>query len=112
MLHREAGLLSSRKTKLSRLRQRGIDPYPPRFRRTCDTATAIARFESAEHAAQGEGRGPGSQEGGATDSELALAGRIMSMRVMGRAAFLDLRDNSGTSRPCYAITCWAMSLTC
>ncbi|HLF03834.1 MAG TPA: amino acid--tRNA ligase-related protein, partial [Dehalococcoidia bacterium] len=86
MPDREEGLLGSRQTKLDRLRQRGVDPYPPRFHRTCDAATAIARFEAGER-----NPSPGGER-----QELALAGRIVSVRVMGRAAFLDLRDHSGT----------------
>ena len=86
MPNREEGLVGSRKAKLNRLRQRGIDPYPPRFKRSCDVTTAISRFEAEE---QAEGPGPGADD-------LALAGRIMSMRVMGRAAFLDLRDGTST----------------
>ena len=86
MPDREEGLLANRKDKLPRLRQRGIDPYPPRFSRSCDTATAIANFQAAE-----QGQDPESPT-----QELSLAGRIVSMRVMGRAAFLDLQDSSGT----------------
>ena len=86
MPNREEGLVGSRKAKLNRLRQRGIDPYPPRFKRSCNVTTAISRFEAEERA---EGPGP-------CADDLALAGRIMSMRVMGRAAFLDLRDGTGT----------------
>ncbi|MBM3942498.1 MAG: lysine--tRNA ligase [SAR202 cluster bacterium] len=79
-------LLESRQAKLDRLRQRGIDPYPPRFHRTCDTAAAVARFEAEE------AKPPETSE----SPLLSLAGRIVSMRVMGRAAFLDLQDHSGT----------------
>ena len=87
MPDREEGLLGSRQAKLDRLRQQGIDPYPPRFPRSSDAATAISQFEAAEAT---EGYDP------AVPSEtLNLAGRIMSMRNMGRAAFLDLRDGSG-----------------
>ena len=76
--------LESRKAKLGRLRQRGIDPYPPRFHRNFTAAEAIERFEIAESA------------GDMADVEnVSVAGRIVSMRVMGRAAFLDLRDSSG-----------------
>ena len=84
MPDREDGLLGSRQAKLNRLRQRGIDPYPPRFKPTSDAATAIADFEASEGKTEPSGE------------EQALAGRIMSLRVMGRAAFLDLRDASGT----------------
>ncbi|MXZ91165.1 MAG: lysine--tRNA ligase [Chloroflexi bacterium] len=76
--------LESRRAKLERIRERGIDPYPPRFQRASTAAEAIARFEAAEAAEQPDAA-----------SGLNLAGRIVSMRVMGRAAFLDLRDASG-----------------
>ena len=86
MPDREEGLLASRYSKLDHLRQSGIDPYPPRFVRTCDNAAATAMFEAVES---------GDPPESATTS-VSLGGRIMSMRVMGRAAFLDLRDGSGT----------------
>ena len=86
MVERDDGLLGSRKLKLDRLRQRGVDPYPPRFRRTGAAADAIAEFEASENDAVSE----------TTPQAVALAGRITSMRGMGRATFLDLRDGSGT----------------
>ena len=95
MPEREEGLLGSRTTKLNRLRERGIDPYPPRFRRTAEAASAIAAFEATE---AGEGQGnPASGAASQPQSQFqSFGGRIMSMRVMGRASFLDLRDGSGT----------------
>ena len=86
MPDRQDGLLGSRYAKLERLRQRGIDPYPPRYQPTTPAAAAIAEFETWE-------------ERGEADSDaqqLAVAGRIVSLRAMGRASFLDLRDGSGT----------------
>ena len=94
MPDREDGLLGSRKAKLDRLRQRGIDPYPPRFRRTCDAATAIAQFEASESQSPPAQAGEDTPESSAEPT--SVAGRIVSMRNMGRAAFLDLRDSSGT----------------
>ena len=76
--------LESRRNKLQRIRERGLDPYPPRFQRSCAASEAIARFEAAESAGEPDGLDP-----------VSLAGRIVSLRVMGRAAFLDLRDASG-----------------
>ncbi len=76
--------LDSRRAKLERIRERGLDPYPPRFQRSCTGVEAIARFESAETDGDAENL-----------PALSVAGRIVSMRVMGRAAFLDLRDASG-----------------
>jgi len=86
MPDREDGLLISRYSKLDHLRQSGIDPYPPRFVRTCDNAAATAMFEAVESDDTPE----------TTTPSISLGGRIMSMRVMGRAAFLDIRDGSGT----------------
>ena len=86
MPDREDGLLASRYSKLDHLRQSGIDPYPPRFVRTCDNAAATAMFEAVESDDTPE----------TTTPSISLGGRIMSMRVMGRAAFLDIRDSSGT----------------
>ena len=90
MQDREDGLLASRQAKLNRLRERGIDPYPPRYHRTADTATAVAEFLQWEEAC-----GPERDEEAPLSPLHSLAGRIVSMRVMGRAAFLDIRDGSG-----------------
>ena len=85
MPDREEILLANRAVKLQRLRDNGIDPYPPRFHRTFDMATATLAFEAAE-------RGEGAQE---SIQDVSVAGRIVAMRVMGKAAFLDLQDASG-----------------
>ena len=79
-------LVTNRADKLENLRQRGIDPYPPRYRRTCDNAAAVAIFEAVE----AESRPAADAEG------LSLAGRIVALRNMGRSAFLDLQDASGS----------------
>ena len=78
--------IASRKAKLQRLRERGIDPYPPRYRRTCDNAAAIALFEAVE----AEARPAADAQG------LSLAGRVVALRNMGRSAFLDLQDESAS----------------
>ncbi len=78
--------VANREAKLGRIRERGIDPYPPRYRRTCDNAAAVALFEAVE-----------ADSRPATDGEgLSLAGRIVALRNMGRSAFLDLQDASGS----------------
>lgn len=69
-----------RHLKLQRIRERGIDPYPPRVERTHTTAQARAAFEEA-------------QEGGA--STVKVGGRLMSIRVMGRSTFAHIKDGSG-----------------
>ena len=97
---REEALLANRAAKLQRLRDGGLDPYPPRFRRSCDNAAAIAAFLEAEAAGQTESAVADGGESAATSpsaiENLSLAGRVVSLRVMGRAAFLDLQDASGS----------------
>jgi lysyl-tRNA synthetase class 2 len=79
-----------RKQKLERLRARGIDPYPHRFEQTHTTQEAIALLEARESGNQGKSRVFGQ------DAEpLSVAGRIMAVRKMGKASFIDIRDGSG-----------------
>ena len=85
MPDREESLLSNRAAKLQRLRGNGIDPYPPRYHRTFDAATAAKTFEAVEAGQQPED----------ASLDVSIGGRITSMRVMGKAAFLDLQDGSG-----------------
>jgi lysyl-tRNA synthetase class 2 len=73
-----------RRAKLAQLRERGIDPYPPRYRRTHTTAEALQAFQAWEEAGA-----PGPAP------EVRMAGRITAMRDMGGATFIDLQDGSG-----------------
>ncbi len=72
------GVHEQRLLKLKRLRERGIDPYPPRVERTHTAAEALQAFE------QGDGQIP-----------VKVVGRLMSIRVMGRATFAHIADGSG-----------------
>ena len=81
----EEELIQQRREKLSRLRARGIDPYPPRVARTHSAADAIAAYERWE-----------SNGSGGEPPDVTIAGRITSMRNMGKMAFVDTRD--GTAR--------------
>lgn len=75
-------LLASRRAKLERLRERGVDPYPPRFRRSHTTAEAARAFAEAEAA-------------GKPAPEAAVAGRLARIRRMGKASFADIEDSEG-----------------
>ena len=70
-----------RKQKLERLRARGIDPYPHRFAQTHTASDAIAQLVK--------------QEAGNQAVPVSVAGRIMAIRKMGKATFIDIRDGSG-----------------
>ena len=71
--------------KLQNLRDRGIEPYPHRYNRTHNTAEAVSAFD-AERERSGDA---------ARTDEVSVAGRIVRLRRMGRATFLDLQDGHG-----------------
>ncbi len=70
-----------RRLKLENLREAGIDPYPARAHRTHTTAQAIAALKEAAE--------------GAAPVEVAVVGRLVSIRVMGKSSFAHIEDNSG-----------------
>lgn len=71
-----------RREKLSRLRELGIEPYPAALFPVNTTASDIRN-----------GYKPGENDEAFTD--VCLAGRIMSIRDMGKACFAVLQDASG-----------------
>jgi lysyl-tRNA synthetase class 2 len=75
-------VLADRRAKLERLREAGIDPFPPEFGE---------REDIGEVRAAHEGLAPGIE----TDSRHRVAGRIVGRRAHGKNCFLDLRDGSG-----------------
>jgi len=79
-----------RRQKLERLRARGIDPYPHRFEQTHTAQEAIAQLVSQE-----TGNRTKSRVFGQEAEPVSVAGRIMAIRKMGKASFLDIRDGSG-----------------
>jgi lysyl-tRNA synthetase class 2 len=82
-VERENPLRVEKKRKLEALRQAGIDPYPHGFSRTSQAGELSVRYESLEL--------------GVKDQETShrIAGRLMTMRSMGKAAFFNLQDQSG-----------------
>ncbi len=71
--------------KMQALRDEGIDPYPARSSRTHTAVEAIERFERIED-----------DLGGEHDSEIiVVAGRVQSVRDMGRSIFTHLEDGTG-----------------
>jgi lysyl-tRNA synthetase, class II len=75
-------VLADRREKLERLREAGIDPFPPEFEQ---------REDIAEVRAAHKGLAPGIE----TESRHRVAGRIVGRRGHGKACFIDLRDGSG-----------------
>jgi lysyl-tRNA synthetase class 2 len=70
-----------RRIKLARLRDAGIDPYPPRTHRT---HTAV---EAAELLAQAPAE--------AGPCTVTVVGRLVSIRIMGKSSFAHIEDGSG-----------------
>ena len=71
-------ILQIRRDKLSEMQKAGKDPFgATTYQVTAHAADIVARFEEYE------------------EQEVRAAGRIMSWRDMGKAAFMDLRDSSG-----------------
>jgi lysyl-tRNA synthetase class 2 len=77
-VEKPSDLERQRYIKLERIRERGIDPYPPRVQRTHTAAEAILEFETDK-----------------PQRELSLVGRLMSIRVMGKSTFAHIEDGSG-----------------
>jgi len=70
-------LLKIRFQKLEELRNMGVEPYPYEYLRNQNAAQIITDYESLE------------------GKSVAIAGRIVGMRRMGRASFANIADMSG-----------------
>jgi lysyl-tRNA synthetase class 2 len=73
--------------KIEELHAEGIEPYPTRAERTHTSAEAIAAFEAAEAAVQPEAE--------PAEVRATLAGRLRSMRAMGKVSFAHIEDGTG-----------------
>jgi len=76
----ESELLQVRREKLEALKQRGINPFGSRFSVSHDPGALKAQFVE--------------------NTEVTIAGRMLSRREMGKAAFFDLGDVTGRIQ-CY-----------
>jgi len=82
----ENRLVAERRAKLAALRREGV-AFPNDFRRT-DLAGEL----QAEYADAGTWTGEALEAGG---RQVAVAGRMMAKRVMGKAAFAQIQDSTG-----------------
>jgi lysyl-tRNA synthetase, class II len=88
-VERENPLRAEKRRKLDELRKAGIDPYPHNFDRNGTVAEIVTKFN--EQLVAGDVR-----EG----DVYKIAGRLMTKRPMGKAAFFNILDGSGTIQ-CY-----------
>ncbi len=76
-----------RRAHLDALRQAGVEPYPASEWPTTHRAAGILEaYDDARHDPETEGAEP---------LRVAVAGRMLTKRVMGKAAFFHLADESG-----------------
>ncbi len=75
--------------KVQQMRERGIEPYPTRAKRSHTNSEALARYEAAETAGE-------LPEDGTLAEAMTLVGRIVSFRHMGKTVFAHIED--GTAR--------------
>lgn len=76
---------AQRLSKADDLRHEGIPPYPPRSQRTHTSAAALERFATIEPTLHGE----------ADPESITVAGRVVSVRDMGKSVFSHVRDGHG-----------------
>ena len=70
-------IIDFRKEKLNKLRNAGVEPYPQKYEPTHFSADILGDFETLE------------------EKDVNIAGRIMSMRKMGKASFFHIQDLKG-----------------
>jgi lysyl-tRNA synthetase class 2 len=73
----DSSITAGMRRNLDRLRERGVDPYPRRYKRTHLSADIAAGFDTLEGA------------------EVSIAGRITAVRGHGKACFADITDPGG-----------------
>ena len=70
-------IIDFRKEKLTKLRDAGIEPYPQKYEPTHFSADILGDFENLDK------------------TDVNIAGRIMSIRKMGKASFFHMQDLKG-----------------
>ncbi|MBU4284085.1 MAG: lysine--tRNA ligase [Nanoarchaeota archaeon] len=72
----------TKKEKLDRIYEKGIDPYPSVFKVDSDSREIKTKFKNIS-------------KGEHTKKKVSIAGRIMQNRPMGKACFMNLSDKQG-----------------
>ncbi len=81
-IEEENRLIKERVDKLRALRELGIDPYPYSFSKTHHAKEILEKYDRLK-----------AEE--TTDDKVSVAGRIMTLRNMGKATFMHVQDASG-----------------
>lgn len=84
----ENPIRTEKRRKLNALREAGYDPYPHNYERTAAISSLVADFSSLDVGEVKE------------EAVFRIAGRVMTKRPMGKAAFFNIQDQSGNLQ-CY-----------
>jgi lysyl-tRNA synthetase class 2 len=76
-------LRAEKRKKLHTLKEKGINPFPYSFERTAHTADILKKFEGLQ---AGEKK---------PENVFRVAGRVMTLRSMGKAVFFNVQDQTG-----------------
>lgn len=76
-------LIKEKLRKLENLRQKGINPYPYAYDQTHHAAEILKKHDKLKKEQK-------------SASRVSVAGRIMTMRKMGKASFMHIRDSTGS----------------
>ncbi len=87
--HRENPLRVEKRRKLHALKEKGVNPFPYSFERNTVIKNLVEDFNEVLKA--GEKR---------EDTNFLIAGRMMTLRSMGKACFFNIQDQSGALQ-CY-----------
>ena len=85
MSEQENPLRAEKRKKLGELRAAGVNPYPHNYERNAQAANLVREFGAKLEVGQT-----------LEDSNYRIAGRIMTKRPMGKAAFFNVQDGSGS----------------
>ena len=78
----ENQLIAQRLEKLKWLVEKGVNPYPYRFEKKNNATEILDSFKKLKKEER-------------TKKKVSIAGRIMSFRLMGRASFIHVQDETG-----------------
>ena len=85
MTSRLERITQQRLDSLSRIRARGVNPYPHSYHLSHTIQQAITLFKQQKEGFQ----------------TISIAGRVMARRSMGKMTFFDIRDGSGKIQLCF-----------
>lgn len=81
----ENPLKAEKRKKLNALREKGVNPYPYTFDRNVSVSELIAKYKDTLQAGEKK-----------LDTNFRIAGRLMTLRAMGKASFFNVQDQTGS----------------